>query len=492
MRTPMLRLAASVVFIALLAAAAAGARAAAPQETVLYSFCSLAACADGDSPNAGLVADRAGNLYGTTVGGGAYQDQYGNGYGTVFKLAPDGEETVLHSFTGGADGASPFYGLIIDRAGNLYGTTGGGAYGAGNVFKLAPEGEETVLYSFTGGADGRGPTGTLIADRAGNLYGTTAEGGAYGYGTVFKISPAGEETVLYSFTGGADEGVPLYGVVADSAGNLYGSAGDTVFKLTPAGVETVLYTFCTFAGCRDGNLPSNLTIDSAGDLYGTAVDGGAQGDGVVFQITPGGEETVLYSFTGSNGAVNGDGGIPNAGVIIDAAGNLYGTTTYGGPTNFMGYGTVFKVTPEGEETVLYAFGGGADGGLPYAPLIADRAGNLYGTTEYLGANGGGTVFKLTNTGFVTPAVELTALLAEVTGVGPGRSLETKVKLAQKFYSANDIPETCATLTSLVLEVKAQDGKKISQSAAGQIIADAMAIQTAIGCQAGDRCRATGP
>lgn len=340
-----------------------------------------------------MVADTAGNLYGTT-GGGAY------GYGAVFEVTPSGQETVLYSFTGGADGDFPDTALTIDRAGNLYGTAEGGTYGYGNVFKVTRAGEETVLYSFTGGADGSDPTGTLITGRAGDFYGTTAGGGAYGHGTVFKLSPSGPETVLYSFTG-PYEGIPS-GVITDSFGNLYGTIDNTVFKLTPTGTETVLYTFCTSSiRCLDGDSPSNLTIDSVGDLYGTTLDGGSQGDGVVFRLTPDGEETVLYAFTGSNEAANGDGGIPNAGVIMDSAGNFYGTTTYGGPAVGMGFGTVFKVTPEGEETVLYAFTGGADGGLPYAPLIADRAGNLFGTTLQGGANGAGTVFKLTNTGFVT-------------------------------------------------------------------------------------------
>lgn len=246
MRTFMVRLAAG--FCAIVAGTmSASVWAAAPQETVLHSFCSLTGCADGGGSVSGLVADRAGNLYGTT-GGGAY------GYGGVFKVTPNGTETILYSFTGAADGGFPDTALIIDRAGNLYGTTEGGAYGYGNVFKITRAGEETVLYSFTGGADGSGPTGTLTTGRAGDFYGTTAGGGAYGNGTVFKLSPSGAETVLFSFPG-PYAGAPL-GVITDSVGSLYGTVDNAVFKLTPAGAETVLYTFCTSSiRCLDGDSP---------------------------------------------------------------------------------------------------------------------------------------------------------------------------------------------------------------------------------------------
>jgi uncharacterized repeat protein (TIGR03803 family) len=203
-------------------------------------------------------------------------------------------ETVLYAFTGGSDGGGPYAGLIADRAGNLYGTTiGGGASHNGVVFKLSPSGAETVLYSFTGGSgDGAGPSAGLIADRAGNLYGTTLFGGASNFGTVFKLSPSGTETVQHSFTG-SDGVFPRAGLIADRAGNLYGTAdgftsnAGTVFKLSPSGTETVLHSF---AG-SDGAIPqAGLIADRAGNLYGatfntTSFPGGASGNGAVFKLT---------------------------------------------------------------------------------------------------------------------------------------------------------------------------------------------------------------
>src|ERR1700730_2392125 len=248
---------------AALAVAAAGSASAAPTETVLHSF----AGSDGSIPAAALIADSSGNLYGTTFYGGA-------GCGGVVKLSPGakvspGTETVLHSFTS-SDGENPEAGLIADRAGNLYGTTVnggpsgsgcGGSSGNGVVFKLSPIGTETMLHSFTGGTDGANPVdiGSLIADRAGNLYGTTQNGGASNLGTVVKLYPGGIETVLHSFAGGTDGANPFAGLIADSSGNLYGtttgggaSGGGVVFKLSPGGIETVLYSF---TGGRDGAAP---------------------------------------------------------------------------------------------------------------------------------------------------------------------------------------------------------------------------------------------
>jgi len=265
----------------------------------------------------------------------------------VYKVDTAGVETVLHTFTGGADGGYPYAGLIRDSAGNLYGTTsGGGTAGSGVVFKLDPEGQETVLYSFTGGTDGGDPVVGVTRDPAGNLYGTTRLGGASGWGVVFEVNTAGQEMVLYSFTGGADGGRPWAVPVRDSAGNLYGttlhggaSGAGVVFKVDTAGQETVLYNFCSLANCADGLGPSAAVIrDPAGNLYGTTEIGGASGAGVVFQLNTAGQETVLYSFTGG-----ADGGQPFAGVVRDAAGNLYGTTYGGGEENS---GVVFKIKPQ--------------------------------------------------------------------------------------------------------------------------------------------------
>jgi uncharacterized repeat protein (TIGR03803 family) len=323
---------------------------------VLYSF---TGGADGGNPYAGLIRDAGGNLYGTTTGGGS------SNRGTVFKLTPTGTETVLYSFTGGADGGNPYAGLVRDAGGNLYGTTvaGGGKsstcfYGCGVVFKLSPTGTETVLHSFTRGADGGTPYAGLIQDAAGNLYGTTASGGAtstcgppYGCGVVFKLTPARTETVLYSFTGGADGAIPFAGLLRDGAGNLYGTTshggvstaacgGDcgVVFMVSPTGIETVLYSF---TGGADGAIAgyqsyAGFVQDAAGNLYSTTPIGGQYKNGVVFKLSSAGAETILYSFTGG-----ADGASPVAGLLRDAGGNFYGTT-YTGANQF---GVVFRLTP---------------------------------------------------------------------------------------------------------------------------------------------------
>jgi uncharacterized repeat protein (TIGR03803 family) len=376
-------------------------------ETVLYSF--TGTNGDGINPYAALVFDAQGNMYGTTFLGGASCGQVFPTCGTVFKLTPSGQETVLYSFTGhNADGADPSSNLIFDSQGNLYGTTyyggagaGGGCvtYGCGTVYKLTPSGQETVLYSFNGEADGWDPLSGLVFDSLGNLYGTTFYGGNFGgncggggCGTVFELTPSGQEIVLHSFTGGEDGANPVAGLVFDSQGNLYGTtangggfASGVVFKLTPSGQETILHHFHN--GADGGLLHAGLIIGSHGNLYGGTLTGGTLGVGNVFQMTTSGKEHVLYNFAGGN-----DGQGSNE-LVFDQQGNLYGTNTLGGT---FGAGTVFKVTPAGQETVLYSFSGVSDGGNPgYVGLILDAAGNLYGTTQFGGAFGNGTVFKVT-------------------------------------------------------------------------------------------------
>jgi uncharacterized repeat protein (TIGR03803 family) len=383
-------------------------------ETVLYSF---QGGPDGSFPQAGVIGDGAGNLYGTTFAGG------GTGKGTVYKLDATGHETVLYSFAGGADGGSPASPLIRDPAGNLYGTAGGGATGHGVVYKVDPAGHETVLYNFTGGADGDGPSSGLIPDSAGDVYGTTFDGGAAGLGVVYKLDAIGHETVLYSFPGASDGNSPHAGVIGDGAGNLYGTTayGGTVaqscgpsavagcgvvFKLAPTGHETVLHSF---TGGTDGGVPqAGLSRDSAGNLYGNTSYGGIAtgvcapyGCGVIFRLAPTERETLLYSFTGGS-----DGANPGGGLIGDLAGNLYGAAGNGGITTGVcmpaGCGVVFKLDPAGHETVLYTFAGQPDGSNPWGGVIRDSAGNLYGTTQNGGASGGGgTVFKLDPTGHET-------------------------------------------------------------------------------------------
>jgi uncharacterized repeat protein (TIGR03803 family) len=316
-------------------------------ETVLYGFCAQSGCADGYHPRAGLVLDTNGNLYGTTRDGGA------NAMGTVFEVSPNGTETVLYSFcsqSGCTDGYHPLAGLILDKKGNLYGTTfDGGAHDGGTVFEISPGGTETVLYSFCaqpGCKDGYYPHADLVMDTSGNLYGTTQFNGAYGGGTVFRVSPSGAETVLHSF--------------------------------------------CAQPGCADGYHPrAGLVLDTSGNLYGTTYDGGTNGKGTVFEVSPGGTETVLHSFCPQLGCK--DGSHPQAGLVLDAKGNLYGTTYFGGK----GRGTVFEVSPSGTETVLHNFtANGIDGYYPSAGLVLDGKGNLYGTTLSGGANVGGTVFQV--------------------------------------------------------------------------------------------------
>jgi len=376
-----------------------------PIYTVLHTFTG----ADGGSPGfSGVIQDKEGNLYGTTIDGGdlSCSGYYGeSGCGTVFKVDPTGKETVLHSFTGGADGRSPENGgLVRDKEGNLYGATfGGGGSDNGVVFKVDPAGKETVLYSF-GYADGAGPQGPLILDEQGNLYGTTCCGGGSSAGVVFKVDPAGKETVFYSFTGGADGSSPNAPLVQDKEGNLYGTTFfGVVFKVDPAGKETVLHTLSG----ADGAFPyAGPAMDKEGILYGTTNEGGSNCSvpgcgGTVWKLDPTGNFTVLYNFGGGT-----DGAYPYTGVVLDKEGNLYGTTWVGGDLScaeFVGYGcgTVFKRDPTGKFTVPYNFTGGADGGAAGTPVL-DKDGNLYGNASYggdlscdPGNPGCGVVFKLT-------------------------------------------------------------------------------------------------
>jgi uncharacterized repeat protein (TIGR03803 family) len=302
---------------------------------------------------------------------------------------------VLYKFKGGSDGGHPFAALIRDAAGNLYGTTRyGGAHGFGTVFKLSNAGKETVLYSFARHGDGAYPMADLVRDANGNLYGTTNEGGASGNGILFELDKTGKETVLHSFcseTGCTDGANPQAGLVRDASGNLYGTTSNsgpgygTVFMLDTSGNETVLYDF---GGNSDGANPvADLVRDAAGNLYGTTYYGNS---GTVFEVDKDGNHTVLYGFSGG-----ADGGNPAAGLVRDASGNLYGTTRYGGQYDS---GTVFELASADRETVLHSFGSQGDGAYSVGGLVRDAAGNLYGTTGWGGAYGYGTVFKLSKAG----------------------------------------------------------------------------------------------
>lgn len=300
--------------------------------------------------------------------------------------------TLLHSFAGGSsDGKNPYHALILASDGNFYGTTlTGGASNGGVIFEISPGGNASVLYSFAST-----PYSQVIQGSDGNFYGTTAGGGTYGRGTIFKVTPGGSESVLYSFPSGGSD--PYTGVIQGSDGNFYGTTGaggstdnGTVFEMTPAGVETQLYAFPkTGSG---GNQPyAGLVQGSDGNFYGTTYFGGANGFGTVFRITPAGTETILYSFAGGS-----DGEDPYAGLIQGSDGNFYGTTYQGGAHNF---GTIYRITPGGTETVLYAFSGGSsDGANPEAGVIQGSDGNLYGSTYNGGSGGLGTVFELTLVG----------------------------------------------------------------------------------------------
>lgn len=357
-----------------------------PKETTLYTF---TGGADGGSPYAGLIQDAAGNLYGATFAGGAAS------LGAVFKISKTGKETVLYSFTGTPDGEHPTSDLLLDKAGNIYGANyEGGASGFGAIFKLDKTGKESLLYSFGPGTDGEYPGSGLIQDAAGNLYGTTGYGGKSGNGTVFKISKSGKETVLHSFTG-TDGQYPFSTLLRDSAGTLYGTASaggassnGTVFKLTTKGKATVLHSF---AGGTDGANPyAGMVQDNKRNFYGTTYYGGAgcQGFdcGTVFKMTPKGKTTVLHAFGVT------DGHYPDFGTLVrDAAGNLYGTTYAGGSADM---GVVFKLSSKGQETLVYTFTGGTDEGFPVAGLVQDKAGNFYGVTLGNASTTFGTVFKV--------------------------------------------------------------------------------------------------
>ena len=369
---------------------------------------------DGNSPEAGVIFDAAGNLYGTTHVGGP------NGHGTVFELIPNADgtwtEKVLYAFGNNLDGIFPLGGLIFDAAGNLYGTTSeGGPRTGGTVFELMPNADGTwtkrIILAFGRRQGGTGPTCTLIFDAAGNLYGTTGGGGTSGFGTVFELKPNGDSTwtelVLHNFRGGDLGFDPYAGVVFDAAGNLYGTTIDAglnigpgrVYELIPSGNRLwsfkILHKF-KFDG-HDGFIPfAGVTLDAPGNVYGTTYEGGSLGGGTAFELMRNADgtwmEKTLHNFK-KNGK---DGYILVGDLIFDDSGNLYGTTVLGGSDD---QGIVFELTPSGEEAwtekILHQFkNDGRDGREPWDGVIFDANGNLYGTTVAGGAHNGGTVFEV--------------------------------------------------------------------------------------------------
>jgi uncharacterized repeat protein (TIGR03803 family) len=400
------------------------------KETVLHSFTGLGN--DGMNPigPAVLLQDGTGNLYGTTLHGGAYN------YGTVLKLSPTGKQTVLHSFQknqmDNGDGNPPNESLVMDSIGNLYGTTlQGGTSGLGIVFELQPAGrgyKEIVLHVFAGGTnDGATPTTGLIRDSEGNLYGATNNGGADDSGILFKLDPTDQLTVIHSF--GAGEGSNVAGLARDSKGNFYatsvagGASGcGVVAKIDPSGSETILHAFTGVQG--DGCTPMGpVLLDAVGSIYGTTLLGGSgscqppissiPGCGTVFKLDTSGTYSVIYNFPGTGG----QGAGPIGGLTADGAGNLYGVTEDGGIgtcaaypsksggyfTGYPGCGIIFKLSAAGKETVLHKFTGRYDGGNPESGLVLDSSGNLFGTTYdggdvkgcgFVKGGGCGVVFKI--------------------------------------------------------------------------------------------------
>jgi uncharacterized repeat protein (TIGR03803 family) len=355
---------------------------------------------DGEFPTASLVQGSDGNFYGATAGGGS------NNFGTVFKITPAGKLNTVHNFcapTNCPDGGVPDQ-LILATDGNFYGTTHqGGTNTSGTVFKVTPKGNLVTLYSFcsrTNCADGALPIAGLVQARDGNFYGTTIDGGnlsvcnGNGCGTVFKITSKGKLTTLHNFSG-TDGSFAYAGLIQARDGNFYGTTYNggangpgTVFKITPAGKLITLYSFCSQSNCTDGSGPMGRLVQATnGNFYGTTYFGGTNGFGTVFEITPEGNLTSIFSFD------NTDGSSPIAGLVEATDGMFYGTTSSGGAG---ASGTAFKITPAGMLTTLHSFCSRtdcADGAYPYAGLVEATDGTFYGATDGQSVNDG-TVFRL--------------------------------------------------------------------------------------------------
>jgi len=350
--------------------------------TVLHAF--VGGPGDGAGSGAEVTLDSAGNIFGTTDYGGA------NEYGTIFKLATDGTETLLHSFGGTGDGSTPDGAVTILSSGDMVGTASyGGSSENGIIWTLAANGTYAVLHNFTAD-EGNFARGKLIQDRKGNFYGTALFGGTTGDGTVFKFNSKGKVTVLHTFDG-TDGEFPEHGVVMDKGGNLYGVTAfggtggqGTVYKIAKDGTFTTLYDFT--AGADGGFLYGGLAIDKDGNLYGSTDDGGSSGYGTVFKMAPDGTLTTLYSFTGGT-----DGGYPEGDMLLKGT-SLYSTVT-GGGNQSCGCGGIYEITAKGKERMLEAFT--ATSGNEYAAGLTPGNGVFYGTTQNGGTNDNGVVFSLT-------------------------------------------------------------------------------------------------
>jgi uncharacterized repeat protein (TIGR03803 family) len=412
--------------------------------TTLYNFCSQTNCTDGANPNGALVQATNGDFYGTTDLGGA---SAGEGHGTVFRMTPAGQLTTLYSFcTQGtcADGSQPFAGLVQATNGDLYGTTccygASGLVAGGTVFKITPGGSLTTLYNFcsqTNCTDGSSPQGALIQAINGDLYGTTSDGGANFQGTVFKITPGGELTTLYSFCSQAnctDGAEPNAGLVQAANGDFYGTTiaggvsaglGGTVFKITPGGGLTTLYSFCSQTNCTDGDSPmAGLVQGTNGDFYGTTYFYGGGGHGTVFEITPSGELTTLYNFCSDLGCPDGAGGSPMAGLVQDTNGNFYGTTDQGGFFEGTCYpngcGTLFSLS-----VGLGPFVETQTTSGPVGAAVKILGSDLTGATS-VSFNGTAATFTVESRYLITTTVPADATTGEVQVVTPGGTLSSNV------------------------------------------------------------------
>jgi uncharacterized repeat protein (TIGR03803 family) len=423
--------------------------------TANYSFAQFQTLVSFTGPNGddpfqeNLVQGIDGNLYGTTTYGGT------SGNGTIFKMTPGGTLTTIYNFANTPDGANPYAGLLLGTDGNFYGTTAeGGASGMGTVFKVTSGGKLTILHNFSG-MDGNLPYGVLVQGADGNYYGTTEAGGANapGYGTVFKITPAGALTTLHSFDHNTDGYYPQAGLVQGTDGKFYGSTTGgpganfgTVFKISSTGAYTLLHTFID----SDGWEPEGVLFQSpSGLFYGTTVRGGAGGLGEVFTITSTGSFNLLHSFASVS-----EGYEPVAGVIEGDDGNFYGTT-FGGGT--FGQGNVFEITSAGVVTTLHSFSGGDggnDGNQPSGGLLQHTSGAFFGTTGGVSSGGVGTVFGLNQS--------LKAFVKTIPGAGKVGA--TAAILGSNIAGAtevtfNGVKATITTNTSSLILTKVPSGAK---------------------------------
>jgi len=426
--------------------------------------------ANGYRPASPLVQGTDGNFYGTTnLGGANYPLNLVGGGGTVFKISPSGTVTTLYSFcseAGCPDGANPKGGLVQASDGNFYGTTtvGGANHslpsdnGGGTAFKITPGGALTTLYSFCSHGypcvDGYQPTAGLVHASDGNFYGTTS-GDNTNYGTVFKLTPGGTLTTLYSFCSKGlpcvDGAEPYAGLIQASDGNFYGTTSalpGTVFSITPEGTLTTLYSFCSEPNCPDGDAPSGVIQASDGNFYGTTEFGGANpnapnGGGTAFRVTPAGILTTLHSFCSLAKCADGEG---PTGLFQASNGNLYGTTASDGANDG---GTIFAITSGGTLTTLYSFcsqAGCADGENPAGGMIQSSDGNLYGATYFGGAENDGTIFELAlASSTASPAINSSG------GVVNGASFQAGIARGSwiTIYGTNLSPKTDTWANAIV-------------------------------------------